>query len=124
MSDGMQRGLDTVSVFIEGITDAERGSKADKGKPPISLIPREFLEEVAKAFGYGAEKHGRHNFRKGLRVSRLLDAAFRHISASSNGEDKDPESGLDHLGHAGASLAMALFMLKNRPELDDRYKPE
>lgn len=98
------------------------GTKHDAGKPPLSLIPKEFLDEVAKAFDFGRDKYGQFNFTNGLPVTRLLDAAMRHITAAAWTEQNDPESGVDHLGHAGASLAMALFMIRNRPDLDDRYK--
>jgi hypothetical protein len=47
---------------------------------------------------------------------------MRHIVAFADGETRDPESQHNHLGHAGASLAMALVMLNNKPELDDRHK--
>lgn len=101
--------------------DDDVGNKSDAGKPPMSLIPKDFLDEVAKAFAYGRGKYGQFNFTKGMKVTRLIDAAMRHLVAASWESEKDPESGHDHLGHAGASIAMALFMIKQKPELDDRF---
>jgi len=98
------------------------GTKHDTGKPRISLIPSDALNETAKAFGFGASKYGDHNFRSGIAISRLLDAAYRHITAFKEGEDLDPESGNTHLGHALASLSMATFMYFRRPDFDDRWK--
>lgn len=98
------------------------GTKFDAKKPPISIVPREFVEATAKAFAYGAGKYGRDNFKKGIEVTRTIDAALRHIFAFLDGEELDPESLEGHLSHASASLAMTIYNLKHHPELDDRYK--
>lgn len=100
------------------------GTKFDAQKPKISLIPAEAIIEMAMAFTYGAQKYGADNFKQGISYRRLLDAAFRHLIALSNGEDADIESGNSHAGHALASIAMLCYMMKNKPELDDRFKKE
>ncbi len=100
------------------------GTKLDQDKPKVSLIPSEAILEMATAFTYGAKKYGSDNFKSGLAYRRLLDATLRHILALSAGEDTDPESGNSHVGHAMASLAMLCYMMKNRPDMDDRYKKE
>lgn len=117
MSSGTDQRAET--RYVSGLTT---GQKDDSGKAPISMIPRELLEGAALAYGYGAAKYERDNYRKGLKVSRTLDAAMRHIIAFTNGERLDPESGLNHLYHAAASLGMALNSLANHPDLDDVYK--
>ncbi len=98
------------------------GTKHDQGKAPITLIPQEFILGMAEVFAKGAVKYGRHNFRKGIEVSRTLDAAMRHLLAFANSENYDPETGLSHLFHAGCSLAMCAYNLRNNPHLDDRPK--
>jgi hypothetical protein len=98
-----------------------KAKKNDQNKPPISLIPSNAIEEEAKAFGFGANKYGKHNYRNGLEYTRLIDASMRHILAFSDGEDLDPESGLNHLAHARACLGMLLFNTKYKPEMDDRW---
>lgn len=103
----------------------KKGNKNDSNyleKPPVDLVTLEFLEETAKALGFGAGKYGRHNFKGGIDHSRLIAAALRHINQYNAGMDNDAESGLSHLAHAAASLNMLVWMVKNRPELDDRYK--
>lgn len=104
---------------------SEGGTKSDKGKPPITLIPREALEGCAQALAYGANKYSPHNFKGGIRYSRLADAAMRHVIAFIDGENQDPESGLSHIDHALASLAMLKYMIVNNEiVLDDRYNKE
>jgi hypothetical protein len=97
------------------------GLKNDSGKAPISLIPTDAILGMANALGYGAKKYSKHNFRNGIAFSRLMDAAFRHLTAYMEGENKDPESGFSHLDHALASLAMLKFMDVNRQDMDDRW---
>lgn len=103
---------------------SEGGKKNDQGKPRISLIPKDAIWSIANGLTYGEKKYGTHNFRSGIKYSRLLDAAYRHLTAWEEGEDVDQESGNNHLDHAGASLAMLMFMASNRPDMDDRWKKE
>jgi hypothetical protein len=100
------------------------GIKHDQGKAPISLVPAVAILGMAKVFAFGAKKYGRHNFRKGMDHSRVLDAAGRHILAIMNGEDTDPESGEPHWAHALCCLAMYAFYATAKVGTDDRYKPE
>lgn len=98
----------------------EVGIKHDQSKPDLTLIPKIALDEMAKAFGYGAQKYGRRNYEKGMKVTRTLAAAMRHITAFVNKEDLDEESGNSHLAHALASLAMSLRLLELDKANDDR----
>lgn len=106
------------------------GLKNDAGKPRMELLDWYAMEQIARVLSYGAEKYtkggvrGEHNWRKGLSFSRLLGAVLRHLFAYLCGEDKDPETGLSHLAHAGCGIMFLLWHEKNRPDLDDRYKPE
>jgi hypothetical protein len=99
-----------------------KGTKHDNGKAPISLIPRAALVGTAQALDFGAKKYNRYNFMEGIEYTRLTDASMRHILAFLDGEDLDPESGLNHIKHAAANLCMLLYMIDNRQEMDDRYK--
>lgn len=100
-----------------------QGTKHDAGKPPMDLLDRHALEEIAQVLEFGRRKHAAHNWRGGLPMSRLMAAAMRHLMAYNDGEDFDPESGLSHLAHAGCCVMFALRMEKDRPDMDDRYKP-
>ena len=106
----------------EGSMGAATGVKHDNEKPPVSLLSKIWLLGVASVMGFGAKKYAAHNWRGGLERSRLLSAALRHILAYNEGEDVDPESGLNHLDHASCCLMFAREMHETRPDLDDRYK--
>ncbi len=98
--------------------------KHDTGKTPISLIPIEAINGEADVFAFGAAKYGRHNFRKGMEHTRVIDAALRHLLAIANGEDIDPESGKPHWAHARCCLAMYAYYQVNNVGTDDRFKKE
>jgi hypothetical protein len=98
------------------------GTKHDQGKARMSLLDSSWLLGVAEVLTFGEKKYQAHNWRKGISVSRLMDAAGRHQAAFNDGEDLDPESGKGHLYHASCCLMFASWMIKHRPDLDDRCK--
>lgn len=102
--------------------NAGGGTKHDQGKPDLSLVPTIALELEARALMFGEGKYGRYNYTQGFEVSRLLAAALRHILAYRDNQDHDPESGLHHLGHARACLAMLLHCEQLGTLRDNRYK--
>lgn len=86
--------------------------KADGNKPPLNLIPGEAITAMGRAFGYGARKYAPDNWRKCDDPGRYVAAAMRHLVAWNGGEELDPESGLSHLDHALASMAMLVGLIK------------
>lgn len=55
----------------------------------------------------GALKYGRSNWRAaGVRASVYHASTLRHLMAWFEGQDNDPDSGLPHLAHALAGLAI------------------
>lgn len=80
--------------------------KNDLEKVDLSLLPPHFQLYTSLAFQHGVEKYGRNNYLNGMQWSRLYSALQRHLLAFWCQEEKDPESGLPHLAHASASLAM------------------
>lgn len=102
------------------LSKGTQGLKHDSGKPQLSLVSRELKEAVARVREFGAKKYSRNNWQKGFKVTRSLDAAYRHIDSFNSGETNDPESGLCHLWHAVCSLEHAIFDMIHHPENDDR----
>jgi len=100
---------------------SEKGKKFDDNKPRMDLLDSCFLIAVAQVLTFGAEKYGDHNWRGGLKYSRLAAATLRHFFAWLAGNDLDKESGLSHLAHAACCIMMLFWMTKNRKNLDDRY---
>lgn len=97
------------------------GKKFDSNKVPMDLIPYESLEEIAKVLAAGEKKYGTANWANGIEMRRLLSAAMRHIGQFNSGEDLDEETQTLHVANAAANLIFAIWMMKNRPELDNRW---
>src|SRR6188768_3731582 len=84
------------------------GTKYDSGKPPMGLISSVAQTEEAKVLAFGAQKYDAHNWRGGMKWSRVYDAVQRHLVAWNAGEDIDPETGLSHLAHARCGLGFLI----------------
>lgn len=99
-----------------------RGKKNDAGKPLLELLDPQFIEGVGRILTFGAKKYSAHNWRKGLKTCRTIGAALRHIFAWLRGEDNDPETGENHLLHAGCEIMFTYWTVINRKSLDDRWR--
>ena len=98
--------------------------KYDQGKVDWSILPISASEEIIRVFEFGAKKYARANFLEGggLNYSRVLNSLLRHTYAFTRGEDRDPETGLSHLAHAGCNIYMLLSYELNKQKYtnDDR----
>lgn len=106
-------GLGIIGAAKAAVTTPDRpvGMKHDGGKPPVSLVPQALTYGAARAYDFGARKYARFNYRLGIKASRLLDAAIRHLSEVAEGKLVDEESGLHPLDHAAAALGMLMDTL-------------
>lgn len=102
----------------------ESGKKFDQDKVRMELLSTEALRQIAAVMTFGAKKYDSHNWRKGIAWSRVLGALLRHTTSFLNGEDRDPETGLSHIAHAGCCVMFLLEYERTHPELDDRYKSD
>lgn len=100
------------------------GTKYDGGKPRMDLLDTDALIGLAEVLTFGANKYAAHNWRQGIVNSRLTAALLRHLLAINKGELIDPESGLPHIDHVGCCWMFLSNNLKNRPDLNDTWKPE
>jgi hypothetical protein len=90
-------------------------------KPPLDLIPPAAELHEAMAFGDGAGKYGPYNWRGNkVKASVYIAAAKRHLAAWLDGERLAPDSGVHHLGHARACLAILLDAEATGNLVDDR----
>lgn len=90
------------------------GTKFDKGKTRLELIPTELIQGVGEVLTFGAQKYEAYNWRKFKPEDhkRLVGAAMRHLEAYRGGEYLDPESGLPHLAHVATNMGFLLALDK------------
>jgi len=100
----------------------DEATKLDKGKAPMELLPYPALAEIARVLAFGVTKYGAWNWMKGMEWSRMLGAAHRHLGAFSVGNDRDEESGILHLAHAGCCILFLLTYQLVGIGKDDRFK--
>ena len=94
-------------------------------KPSLSLFPASALIYGALAMMNGAKKYGPYNWRtKRVTASIYIDAAKRHLDAWYDSREANaPDSGVPHLGHALASIAILVDALETGNLNDDRPEP-
>jgi len=93
-------------------------------KMPLHLFPSTAVIYGALALLEGALKYGRSNWRAaGVRASIYYDAANRHLDKWFEGETIDSDSGLPHLSHAIACIAILIDSTETGNLKDDRMYP-
>lgn len=118
-SDGNELG----TLFRDGGDRKDTNPKDAVGiaKVPLSTVPTRVLAELGLAMMEGALKYGRHNFRSsGVRASVYYDATIRHLFAWWEGQDIDPDSGLNHIVKAMACLTVLRDSMIQENLVDDR----
>lgn len=102
----------------------EKGTKHDSEKNRLDLVPPELIESVGHVLSYGVKKYTDHNWRGGIRYSRVFGALLRHLMSYASGNKFDKETGMSHLWHAACNLAF-LITFDAHPEFykdfDDLY---
>lgn len=90
-------------------------------KAPLELVPPALLIAASQALANGADKYGAYNYRAaGVKASIYYAAALRHLSAWWDGEEIAADSGVPHLAHAVACLAILLDTESIGRMVDDR----
>lgn len=86
------------------------GVKHDTGKPRLSLVPPECLDQLIKVLEGGAVKYAPDGWKTVPDAeTRYYDAAFRHLQAHRKGEIIDPESSLPHISHVFANIMFLVW---------------
>lgn len=98
------------------------GSRYNKGKPGLNLLPLDALREICKVYDFGASKYAPWNWAKGLSWSETQASLMRHLTDWSLGIDKDEESGLYHDIHIAWNAITLVAMRLRGIGKDDRYK--
>lgn len=89
-----------------------------------SLVDFKSFEPMVQVLMMGARKYAPNNWKKGLPVTEICESLMRHLYAFLDGEDNDPESSISHIGHMACNVMFLSYMMRELPEMDDRYKSE
>jgi Domain of unknown function (DUF5664) len=98
---------------------SQAGRKYDQDKPRYDLIQTKAIGAYVRVLTYGAEKYAPDNWRRVEdRRRRYFAAALRHLMSWWGGEQRDPETGENHLAHAICCVAFLLEEEEEGPEED------
>lgn len=114
---------DQVAPSSDGTIQPGFAPKFDASKVRVDLLPVGPMMQVAEVFTFGAKKYFADSYRQGETVawSRTYGSILRHLMSFWNGEDKDSESGLLHLAHAGTQLFILMEHVAHNKNKDDRF---
>lgn len=100
-------------------TDPKKGR--GRLKATLANTPMAAVHLMGLAFNDGAEKYGPFNWRETkVGSTTYLEALKRHILAYEAGEECAVDSGVPHLAHAMASLAILLDAKLHDALVDER----
>jgi hypothetical protein len=106
---------------VSAVKDTNPKDMVGTRKTPLSTLPWRVLWRVGLAMLEGACKYGRHNYRAaGVRYSVYFDGTQRHLGAWWEGQDIDPDSQLNHIDKAIASLMVLRDSMLEGNAVDDR----
>lgn len=99
------------------------GVKFDQGKHDWSLIPFEIMGKVVEIFQYGLKKYSKNNWQKIQDPrDRYFSALMRHLVSWQSGEERDGESGLEHLAHACTNIIILMWHEENQKKQKSTLK--
>lgn len=118
---------DVTNASDEGLLENPKYVRALKdGKPRMEYLVGSVLRGDAAVHAHGADKYGVRNWQiDPIRASTYEAAILRHfMSYFYDGEDVDPDSGLNHLYHIRACCAVMLDAQIHGTLIDDRDRKE
>lgn len=106
-----------------GIKATNPKDVAGTARIDMSLVPVIAIAEEALAFEEGATKYGAYNYTAvGVKSRVYIGAALRHLFKWLLGEERDPKTGVHHLGSVRACMGI-LLDAQSRGKLNDDRPP-
>lgn len=106
------------------MSEKKLAQRKNEGKIEWDNFPLFLLDPLMKVAQFGSKKYAKFNFLKGGPQSQYLNSMKRHIRDYEDPTlpDHDLESEINSLAHTAWNALVAIYMLENFPELDDRFK--
>jgi hypothetical protein len=114
----------SVESVAKGYPDANPKAVVGATKPAVHVIPPVAVLKMGQAMADGKNKYGLLNWRTNVvAASVYYDAAMRHLFAWWDGQDAAEDSGVDHLAHVAACMAILMDAKHCQRLKDDRPMP-
>jgi hypothetical protein len=108
-------------IFDEPAGEARKSAES-ANKTRWDLVPSAAVAEIAEVLAFGAKKYSANNWCRGAAWHRYFRALIDHCFHWWRGQDRDPETGLSHLAHAGCCLLFLMEYQRNGWGTDDRFR--
>jgi hypothetical protein len=119
--NAQQEWEDEEIVYMSKYPDDNPKTQFGEAKVKLSDTPTVGIQLMGRVHTNGAGKYGRFNWRDHTVSSSVYyDAAQRHLMAWFDGENLDPESGINHLAHVMACCNILLDADKSGKLNDNR----
>ena len=106
---------------MSDIVNANPKDRLGIKKPSVWAVPMTAVYIMGQAMLDGVRKYGLFNWREHeVRADIYIEAARRHLNAWAAMEEKAEDSGVHHLGHAMACMAILLDAQQNDKLVDNR----
>lgn len=90
-------------------------------KAPLGYVPAAAVLGPAPAMAIGAAKYGPFNWREQpVQAMIYVEAVLRHLFAWIDGQDDAEDTGISHIGHAQAGLAILADAIAAGNVIDNR----
>lgn len=109
-----------IPAWVVSAAAPSEGLRFNEGKTRLDLVPQSAIDGISDVLTFGARKYAEHNWRKGMKWSKVTASLKRHMAAIERGEDHDSESGLLHIDHVLTNAAFLKEYYKIYPQGDDR----
>lgn len=104
---------------------SKKALRHNEGKPDWTLLDFEALLPLVEGMMYGATKYERDNWKNECEdPNQHIQSAFRHLTAISQGEEIDPESGVRHSGLVMCNMMMYNYHTKKVTDCDHKKDPD
>ena len=104
----------------ELVKSGKQALRYNQGKLKWSLVDWKSLEPMVRVLEMGAEKYAPYNWTKGMPVTEISESLLRHMFSFLEGENFDNESKIENLGHIMCNCMFLIYMMREKPEFDDR----
>lgn len=117
----VQASAESNSTPTKSLDDANPKDLLGRAKVSFTKLPDVAVIHGSHAMMNGADRYGSYNWRtKKVIASIYIDAARRHLASWFAGQEAAEDSGVHHLGHAIACLAILLDAQATGNLVDDR----
>jgi hypothetical protein len=114
-----------LSKYITGVDpvkepQVDKALRYNEGKLRYDLLDPYAIQELVRVFTFGAKKYADHNWKKGMKWSKILASLKRHIAEFEMGTEIDPESKCHHMALAAWNALALVTYSQIYPQGDDR----